>query len=489
MELSVVGTPAAWPATRRNHDVLVTTCDPSTRKVYGMTDTPLSVSLFHHLHAHFGARLEPITCTKATLVHLSHTLEDLILRNHIPALLFTGFQESSHWREETARYRALADVAQHVCIFAGGQLPPESHEKQLHVTLQGDDPLRQEWFVCILSAPFSVVLCGQDRQVPAAQEATRQFVTFWTFDPLIINEVLDVLQRVVQHYRPDRAAQLQAARHQFPVRAPDSDIMTTITKEMIRFEEVLQHGLAQTSHLLQQQLTWRDDMVRLLVHDLRTPLQSVLLSLELASINLLGTVSPQQQDLLHGAERGVRSAIELVHMLLDSTKLEHGTFPLDLTQVSIPALLTDAAETIDPWLALEGIRFEHVVSADLPRIWADRALIARVVLNLLHNAIKFTSTTPGGKITLAARPAVRGQGIEIMVRDSGVGILSQDLPHVFERFAQGQTPVARTGAGLGLYFCRLAVHAHGGTIEVASQLGVGSTFTVTLPLHPPITPP
>ncbi|NJO84350.1 MAG: hypothetical protein HC828_17270 [Blastochloris sp.] len=91
-----------------------------------------------------GTRLPVVRCTKATLVHLSHTLEDLVLRHNIPALLFTGFQESSHWREETRRYRALVDVAQQVCIFAGGALPPESNAKELHITLHGDDPLRQD---------------------------------------------------------------------------------------------------------------------------------------------------------------------------------------------------------------------------------------------------------------------------------------------------------------------------------------------------------
>lgn len=88
---------------------------------------PLQISLFELLRDEFGASLAPIRCSKATLVHLSHTIEDTVLRQHIPALLFTGFQQSSHWRRETERYRALAEVAQQVCIFAGGTLPPESN--------------------------------------------------------------------------------------------------------------------------------------------------------------------------------------------------------------------------------------------------------------------------------------------------------------------------------------------------------------------------
>src|SRR6185503_17856961 len=106
-----------------------------------------SLSLFKLLRQKLDQRLPTVRCTKATLVHLSHTLEDTILSRRIPAMIFTGFQESAYWRQETERYWALAQVAQQVCIFAGAPLPPESETTSLHVTLNGNDPLRQEWFL------------------------------------------------------------------------------------------------------------------------------------------------------------------------------------------------------------------------------------------------------------------------------------------------------------------------------------------------------
>jgi signal transduction histidine kinase/DICT domain-containing protein/ActR/RegA family two-component response regulator len=174
-----------------------------------------------------------------TLVHLSHALEDIVLRERIPALLFTGFQESGHWRKETARYRALAEVAQQVCIFAGRMPPEDSNERTLHVRLMGDDPLRQEWFLCILSERMSVVLCGQDQAVPAGEEALRQFDTLWTFDPEAINEVLDLMEQVIGHYRPERLAPLQEARRTLPPIQPDPKLVTELTRQMIEFEEIL----------------------------------------------------------------------------------------------------------------------------------------------------------------------------------------------------------------------------------------------------------
>lgn len=224
-----------------------------------MSDYPLSISLFEHLRAHFGERFPVIRCTKMTLVHLSHTLEDIVLRERIPALLFTGFQESGHWRKETARYRALADVAQQVCIFAGRMPPEDSHERTLHVRLVGDDPLRQEWFLCILSERMSVVLCGQDQAVPAAEEALRQFDTLWTFDPDAINEVLDLLERVIGHYRPERLSSLQEARRALPPIQPDPRLVTELTRQMIEFEEILNR---QAQEEIQERIRVQADLRR-----------------------------------------------------------------------------------------------------------------------------------------------------------------------------------------------------------------------------------
>jgi rsbT co-antagonist protein RsbR len=440
----------------------------------------LRVSLFEHLQQQFSDRLTLINCTKATLVHISHTLEDLVLTRRIPAILFTGFQESSHWREETERYRALAEVAQQVCIFAGGKLPPESSEKEIHVTLQGDDPLRQEWFLCILSPQFSVVLCGQDRQVATGEEATRQFATLWTLDPLVINDVLDKCEAVVAHYRPDRAAELKAARQQFPPAAPDPEIMTLLTMEMIRFEEKLHLSLVRTTQMLEQQLKWQEDMISLLVHDLRSPLQSITLSLQMAT--MYGEVSDQQRELIGMAQKGAQHAAEMVQMMLDSTKLEYGQFPINIQPLVAQELIEQAREETRSLAHMQGITVMTQLADTVPLIWGDKALLGRVLVNLITNAIKHTPAY--GTITIMTALHPDGKQIELGVRDTGRGIPLADQDRIFERLAQVRGEDRKTGAGLGLYFCRLAAEAHKGTIRVNSQLGMGSTFTVTLPLRP-----
>jgi signal transduction histidine kinase/CheY-like chemotaxis protein len=198
------------------------------------------VSLFEQLTTYFGERVEILPSTKAVLVHLSHTIEDIVLHRRLPALLFTGFQESNHWRGETERYRKLVGVADLVCVFAGGRLLPEVAANEIRVELAGDDPLLQEWFVCLRSPQISALLCSRDRQLHSVNEGSREFATLLTFDPNLIDAVLDQLELVVQRYRPERMAELRAARHQLPATTPDPELAASLVRQLIRYQEQLQ---------------------------------------------------------------------------------------------------------------------------------------------------------------------------------------------------------------------------------------------------------
>src|SRR5690606_3391511 len=106
-----------------------------------------------------------------------------------------------------------------------------------------EDRLRQEWFLLILSARFSAVLCAQDRGHAAHEDGQRQFDTLWSFDPNIINRVADALQQILAAYRPDELPKFQAARQTFPATQPDLGLITHFMTELIRFEETLRQRL------------------------------------------------------------------------------------------------------------------------------------------------------------------------------------------------------------------------------------------------------
>jgi PAS domain S-box-containing protein len=216
----------------------------------------------------------------------------------------------------------------------------------------------------------------------------------------------------------------------------------------------------------------RDDMIAVVSHDLRNPLQSIS-----AAAALLKLDPPPE----HRA-RGVQSISlasaqmdRLLRDLLDISRMDAGEFSITVTSVD-PASLIDEAKTLFRHLADErAVRLECRVARDLPAIAADRGRILQVLMNLLGNALKFVPS--GGSITLAA--VREADGVRLSVKDTGVGIAEEDLGNVFKRFWRADRSEAQ-GAGLGLAVAKGIVEAHGGRIGVKSRLGGGSTFYLSL---------
>ena len=194
---------------------------------------PLNISLFELFRDAFSKRLTPLRATKVTLVDISHSLEELVIADRLPAMVFTGFQESSYWRKETDRYLKLAGIVHSVSIFAGGMPPEAPGSNYLHVRLSYQDTLRQEWFLLILTQHFSVLLCGRDRLEPTENEAERAFDTLWTFEPDLIQDLVLLLARVVEHYRPERHAELMQGLQSFPPVQPQARYVTLLTARVV----------------------------------------------------------------------------------------------------------------------------------------------------------------------------------------------------------------------------------------------------------------
>lgn len=218
--------------------------------------TAPSVSLFEMTADLLGNTVPVLQCSKMTLVHISHTLEDIVLKNRLPAMMFTGFQESSHWHKETARYRELALMAQQICVFAGKPLPDEQPSDVIQIELADGDALRQEWFVIILSDRFNVLLTGQDRLTSEGvlNDSWRTFRTILSFDPDVIDRVLDALDGVIDHYRPDLLENLRANRNKFALLRSESSYLSSVVTEMVHFEEMLNQTLRRERTLKQRMI-------------------------------------------------------------------------------------------------------------------------------------------------------------------------------------------------------------------------------------------
>jgi signal transduction histidine kinase len=222
------------------------------------------------------------------------------------------------------------------------------------------------------------------------------------------------------------------------------------------------------------QLRWRDEALATVAHDLRSPLTGITLAAE----TLLRAAAEQAPErmLLGSICNAAGRMREMVTDLLDASRLDGGSIPIDPRQVRLGALLRDAAEA--QRLQAEARGIELVVGA-APEcvVAADARRIAQVLQNLVGNALAHTPAD--GRVTLSAE--VRGGEVRISVSDTGRGIAAADLPRVFDRFFRAADARGR-GAGLGLSIVRGIVEAHGGAIHADSILGQGTTMTFTLPV-------
>lgn len=224
----------------------------------------------------------------------------------------------------------------------------------------------------------------------------------------------------------------------------------------------------------------KDEFVGLISHELRTPLSSILGYLELMKDDEEHPLSEEQMLYLGVAERNAHRLLRLVGDLLFTAQVESGKFPLDSHDVALEPIVTAAVESARPVAAAAGIELIENVAAGAPEAYGDALRLGQACDNLISNAIKFTPR--GGTVTVALERTATDA--VITVRDTGMGIAASELDQLFARFFRATTATrnAVPGVGLGLTITKAIVTAHHGQMDVESEEGVGTCFSVTLPL-------
>ncbi|MBI3170711.1 MAG: GAF domain-containing protein [Chloroflexi bacterium] len=222
----------------------------------------------------------------------------------------------------------------------------------------------------------------------------------------------------------------------------------------------------------------RDDMTSMIFHDLRSPLGNIVSSLEMMS-----TLMPEDDTLfsmLNIAKNSTGRIQRLVNSLLDINRLEAGQRIVDQNSIDPVALVRESIRDVEPSVTARQHILTNRALSVLPLIWVDVDMIYRVLTNLLENSIKFTPA--GGRIDVGAQTSEDGFFVKFWVRDNGPGIPPAERERIFDKFTRLRGKNKQGGLGVGLAFCRLAVHAHGGDIWVDSEVGKGTTFWLTLPV-------
>lgn len=222
--------------------------------------------------------------------------------------------------------------------------------------------------------------------------------------------------------------------------------------------------------------TVRRDFISNVSHELRTPLASLKALTETLAGGALED-PPAARNFLQLMETEIDNLTQLVQELLELSRIESNRFPLERARISPCDLLRPAVERMTLQAERAGLRIHTECPDDLPAVQADAERLQQVLVNLIHNAIKFTP--PGGEITASAR--AEGSQVTFSVRDTGVGIDPEVLPRIFERFYKADRSRSGGGTGLGLSIARHIIEAHGGRIWAESELRRGSTFHFTLP--------
>jgi signal transduction histidine kinase len=233
---------------------------------------------------------------------------------------------------------------------------------------------------------------------------------------------------------------------------------------------------ARLFHAAEQATRARDEMLGVVAHDLRNPLGTITMAAQM----LLEVSAPErttERKQLEIMRRAADRMKRLISDLLDVKRIESGRLAVEPRPEDVATVVGDSIEMLRPLASSSSLQLEAAVPDGLPRVLVDPPRVQQVLSNLVGNAIKFTP--PGGRITVRAELAE--DGVCLAVVDTGPGIPTEELPHIFGRFWQGKR-TDRRGVGLGLAIAKSIVEAHQGRIWVESQVGSGTSFYFTLPV-------
>ena len=221
----------------------------------------------------------------------------------------------------------------------------------------------------------------------------------------------------------------------------------------------------------------KSDMVSTVSHELKTPLTSIQMAVYLLLEEAVGTLNTKQIELLLAARQDSDRLLSMVNDLLDLARIEQGRVQLDLEPVAPADLVGEAVERLASKAKDHGVELTASVEFGMPPVRVDRERVAHIFDNLIGNAVAHTDRGCIIRVEAKSEPGL----VRFAIQDNGEGIAAEYLPRLFERFFRVPGSRAKRGAGLGLAITKEIVESHGGTIDVRSQPGQGSTFTFSLP--------
>jgi PAS domain S-box-containing protein len=369
---------------------------------------------------------------------------------------------------------------------------------------RGDEAARSELAAIVESSDDAIIGLSLDGTVRSWNEAARRLYGYEAGEvvgnPITllvpsdrVREEDEILQRLrrgerVAHYETVRVAKGGRRIDVSLTVSPVRDAAGNVVGASKTARDITERKAAREAQLAAERAAraeaervsrMKDEFLATLSHELRTPLNAIL-----GWSQILRAGEPSRDDLVQGLEtieRNARAQTRLIEDLLDMSRIISGKVRLDVQAVDLAGVIDAAVETVRPAAEAKGVRLRKVLDPHAGPVRGDPGRLQQVVWNLLTNAIKFTPRD--GRVEVALERV--SSHLEVSVSDTGVGIHPDFLPHVFERFRQGDASTTRShgGLGLGLSIVKNLVELHGGTTRAKSPgEGRGATFIVHLPL-------
>ncbi|HXU89800.1 MAG TPA: ATP-binding protein, partial [Methylomirabilota bacterium] len=277
----------------------------------------------------------------------------------------------------------------------------------------------------------------------------------------------------------DRTEEFERARLYEQLKRASEELEQRVqeaTAELSRQNELLRR-----SHIeVEQASAAKSQFLANMSHEFRTPLNAILGYTSMLLKGVAGELSPHQRRNLERVDSNAHHLLAIINDILDISRIEAGKMPLTVSEFAVRDLITEVLAEVEPIIARSRLSVTSHLPDDLPLIKTDRQKVKQIVINFLTNAIKFTAQ---GSVDIGVQHVKDTDFMLVSVADTGIGIAPADQERIFEDFRQADNSPTReyAGAGLGLAICRRLAGMLDGRIELTSDLGRGSTFTVRVP--------
>ena len=247
-------------------------------------------------------------------------------------------------------------------------------------------------------------------------------------------------------------------------------------------QELLLKAEKEHREVLEKALIMKDEFISLISHELKTPLNVIYSAIQLIECVYFDKIPNRVQELIGNIKQNTFRQLRLANNLLDVTRMNSEEIKLNMKNIDIVFLSKIITQSVELYVNQKNIKISFKSNIKSKIISMDEEKYERIILNILSNAIKFTES--GGEITVTLNENRKSNFVQIKVTDTGIGIPKDKQELIFERFGQVDSNLSRQaeGTGIGLSLVKLLVNILGGTIELESELGIGSTFIITLPV-------